>query len=306
MIEIPEDKVPARLIDPLVATFYGPPKIGKTTILAGLPECLTLDFEISQGGSDMVAIRKMGIIGLKRYDWEGPETPEQIEARHKISHFYLSEVIPVLRKRNETKGKIRFGAVDTLTRFEEMCVIDATDTYMKSSAGHRWNRWRKEDVDAGTIDPATKQVCVEGHLKPRNKWEVVTKLGNGFGYPWVWESIEKWLNYIFPLFEHTILMGHLRLKLQDGKGAKVDQEVQIKDIELSGRVRSIILGKYSSTIGYVYRRGNETVISFETSDDVACGSRAPHLADKQIVVSRKLDNGEIETYWHNIYQSIAK
>lgn len=255
----------------------------------------------------MIAIRKVGIIGLKRYDWEGPETEAQVAERHAKSQYYLSEIIPALRDRAKVgKPKIRFGAVDTITRFEEMCVWDATDTYMRSSQGHKWNRWTDDDVKKGVLDASGKPV-VAGTYKPRTRWEVVTKMGNGYGYPWLWESIEKWLGLITPLFEHTILVGHLRLKLQEGKGAKIDTEISQKDIELSGKVRSIVLGKFSSTIGYLYRRNKgENVISFETSEDVACGSRAPHLADKHIVISQKLPDGTIETYWHNIFTSLAK
>jgi hypothetical protein len=305
MVEIPEDKVPPRLIDPLVSTFYGAPKIGKTTMLAGLPESLALDFEILQGGSEMIAMRKMGIIGLKRYSWEGLETAAQVAERHKNSHYYLSEVITALRTRNQTKPKIKFGVADTITRFEEMCAIDATDVYMKSAQGHLWNRWSDKDEEKGIIDPQTNKPCIKGQLKPRSQWELVTKMGMGYGYPWLWDSIEKWLNHLIPLFEHTILVGHLRLKLQDGKNAKVDTEVSQKDIELSGKVKNIVVGKISSVIGYIYRQGNKNVISFQPTDEVVCGSRAPHLADKHIVISEKLDDGTIKTYWHEIFKSLA-
>ena len=51
----------------------------------------------------------------------------------------------------------------------------------------------------------------------------------------------------------------------------------------------------------MYRKGNETVLSFKNNDAVTCGARPEHLRNEEIVVSEMNDKGEIKTHWNKIY-----
>jgi hypothetical protein len=294
MIQLPTSKVPARLVDPRVTVFYAKPKIGKTTVLAQLPNSLIIDLE---EGTDMVAAVKVTVIGLKRFFWEAPEAPEEIEARHKEQKYYLFEVIKALREQMATTGKVpyTFLAVDTITRLEEHCEWDATEMYMKSSQGKGWNRWTDEDEEKNPKNKA-------GLLKPVNLFEPVIKLGRGYGYVWLRESYEKWIKLLKPLCDYLVLVGHVRLvTIVKKEGNEVDQA----DLDLTGKIKGLTTSKYADAIGYIYRDGTDDFVSFIPSDEVAGGCRASHLEGETILLSRKKADKSIETYWQNIFTHLV-
>jgi replication-associated recombination protein RarA len=65
MIELPVKKVKASRKSPKNMIIYGPPKIGKTTVLSQLDDCLIIDLE---DGSDMVDALKVKVKNLKELD----------------------------------------------------------------------------------------------------------------------------------------------------------------------------------------------------------------------------------------------
>ena len=61
MITLPKQKVKATRKSPKNMVIYGPPKIGKTTALSQLDDCLIIDLE---DGSDMVDALKVQVNDL--------------------------------------------------------------------------------------------------------------------------------------------------------------------------------------------------------------------------------------------------
>ena len=107
-IELPTKPIPPSRRNPKVLLLYGQPKVGKTTILAQLDNCLIL--ECDDGGADFVSALK---IQLTSFD-----------------HFIevTSEIIK--------QGKpYKYIALDTTSKFEEWCETDATKEYKKSNQG---------------------------------------------------------------------------------------------------------------------------------------------------------------------------
>lgn len=295
MVTLPTTKVPPAVVDPRVLVLYSKPKIGKTTILANLESNLILDFE---GGTDMISATKVSIVGLKRYNWEPKETEEALNARHEQGKYFLTEIIRALRDQLAKTGKppYLFISLDTITRLEELCELEATDMYMNSPQGKNYNRWSEKDEQE---DPKHKTA---GNYKPFAQWEMVTKLPKGYGYQWLRESYEKWINYLKPLCEHLILVGHLRLvTLVKKEGQEVDQ----KDLDLTGKIKAMTTSKFADAIGYVYREGANNYISFIPTDDVSCGSRAEHLEGQNLLISTKKDDKTVEVYWHNIFKRLV-
>ena len=154
-MELPTKKVKASRKSPKNMIIYGPPKIGKTTVLSQLEDCLIIDLE---AGSDMVDALKIKVNNLKELADAGREIIKQ-------------------------KKPYKYIAIDTISKLEEWC----------------------ED---------------------------------------------------------------------EGK-------VAVKDLDLTGKIKQITCAN-ADAVGYVYREGEETMISFDSMDDITAGSRCEHLKGQTI------------------------
>ena len=73
-MELPKTKVKASRKSPKNMIIYGPPKIGKTTVLSELDDCLIIDLE---DGSDMVDALKIKVNNLSELANVGREIIKQ-------------------------------------------------------------------------------------------------------------------------------------------------------------------------------------------------------------------------------------
>src|SRR5690606_3648064 len=112
------------------------------------------------------------------------------------------------------------------------------------------------------------------------KEDDVLKLPQGAGYYWVREAFFKILDMINPLTDHLIILGHLKDKKLNDAGEMVDSAT----IDLTGKIKTMICAK-ADAIGYLFRRDNQTIVSFKSNDEVTCGARPEHLKNKEIVVA---------------------
>jgi hypothetical protein len=112
---------------------------------------------------------------------------------------------------------------------------------------------------------------------------------------WVREAFFEVLSFIDGLADHVILSGHIKDKSIDDKGDTVISA----NIDLTGKIKSLVCAN-ADAIGFMYRKGNECILSFKTNDDVLCGARPEHLKNQEIVVSR-MENNKLETFWDKIY-----
>ena len=81
---------------------------------------------------------------------------------------------------------------------------------------------------------------------------------------------------------------------------KNGSEFSALDLDLTGKLKRITASN-SDSIGYLYRKGKQNILSFKTSDDIACGARPRHLSNQEIVLSEVDKNGEVTTHWNKIY-----
>ena len=61
-----------------------------------------------------------------------------------------------------------------------------------------------------------------------------------------------------------------------------------------------IITSQSDAIGYLYRKGNQNILSFATNDSIVCGARPDHLRNKEVIISEMTDNGLV-TSWDKVY-----
>ena len=217
-LKLPKKKTKALRKSPKNMVLYGAPKIGKTTVLAKLDNCLILDLE---DGSDMIDALKIKATDLNELS--------------QIGQSIIKEGKPY-----------KYIAVDTITQLEIWCESETKVLYRNTPMGKNFDR--------------------------DNKGLSVLTLPNGAGYLYLRMAYKKWLDRLNKLADHVILVGHLKDRMIEKQG----KEVNSKDLDLTGKIRSITCSN-ADAIGYVFREGDKTMISFDAGQDINAGSRCDHL-----------------------------
>lgn len=125
----------------------------------------------------------------------------------------------------------------------------------------------------------------------------ILTLPNGGGYYYLRIAYDRLLDKIQSATERSILFGHLKDKMID----KAGEEVNTKDIDLTGRIKNIVCAN-ADAIGLLLPKGNKRILTFETSEEITCGARPEHLRGKQLVISEKDEaTGQIKVYWDRIF-----
>tara|TARA_R100000951_G_scaffold116176_1_gene126879 strand:+ start:1166 stop:1876 length:711 start_codon:yes stop_codon:yes gene_type:complete len=221
IMELPKTKVKASRKSPKNMIIYGPPKIGKTTVLSQLDNCLIIDLE---NGSDMVDALKVKVNSLAELANLGREIIKQ--------------------------GKpYKYIAIDTISKLEEWCEAEAKKMYKLTAMGKNFDK--------------------------NNEGLSILSLPNGGGYLYLRLAYKKWIDRLNLLADRVILVGHLRDKMLEKKG----KEVSVKDLDLTGKIKQMTCSN-TDAIGYVYREGEDTMISFNSLEDITAGTRCEHLKGK--------------------------
>lgn len=190
----------------------------------------------------------------------------------KISNY--KQLFAVAKELKESPGQFDFVAFDTTTALEDIALPYANKLYRDTPMGKNFE---------------------EG--------ESVLKLPNGAGYQYLREAMQKMIGWFEKVVPNVILIGHVKDKALNENGT----ELNVKDLDLTGKIGRI-LSAASDAICYVYRdpdTGN-LMANFGDSSSVLCGSRIPQLSGKVIQLSSKSEDGEIITYWENIYPSLKQ
>lgn len=172
--------------------------------------------------------------------------------------------------------------VDTCTALEDMCIPYAEQIYSKTSMGKNW--FKANAAGTGYADDSGKK-----------QYGSILNMPMGAGYPFLREAFFKIIEYIKTWAPHIILSGHVKDILVD-KGGK---EFNALDLNLTGKIKGITCAQ-SDAIGYLFRKGNQNILTFKTTDDITCGARPDHLKNAEIVVS-ELVEGKLITHWDQIY-----
>jgi len=238
MIELPTKVIEPTTQNPGRIIIYSQPKMGKTTFMSQLENNLIIDLE---KGSKFVTALKVEVNSLTE----------------------LGEVGQGIIKAGKP---YKYVTIDTVSKLEDWCEWEATETYMNSLVGKAFNR-----------NP-------QGQILPKEKWESVLSLPNGAGYLWLRTSFKKWIDRMATVTDHLILVAHLKDKSIERKG----KEISAKELDLTGKIKSITCAN-ADAIGYMYRtEEGELRINFIASDEVACGARVEHLKGKDIEADWKL------------------
>lgn len=163
----PEEQSPSNLI------IFSKPKVGKTTIVSKLPDCLILGFE---KGSKFIT-------GLK------------IEVES-IDH--LKKIAAEIKQYKEEHGKspYKYVAIDTATALEEMGAVYGEYLYSKTLPG---KNWFKKDSDGKLAADSGKK-----------KYGNLESMPDGAGYRFIREGVMQLINIIKTFAPRLIILAHIK------------------------------------------------------------------------------------------------
>ena len=182
----------------------------------------------------------------------------------------LGEIVQAIRAKNTEVGHnfYKHITIDNATRLEEICLPYAAILYRQTPMGKNW------------------------------KGTDVRLLPNGSGYMYIRQAVRKIIDMFKDLCDEFILVGHVK----DVQIEQNGEELSEMALDLVGKLSSIICGE-ADAVGYVYRKGNETHISFKGGDGTIKEARAPHLRGQDIIIATGNEDGTITTYWNKIYKN---
>lgn len=164
------------------------------------------------------------------------------------------------------KKPYKYIAIDNATRLEEMCLGYAKVLYRQTPMGKSYNG------------------------------DDIRTLPNGSGYMYLRMAVRKVIDMFRNLCDNFILVGHTKEKMINKEG----EELSEMALDLVGKLGDIVCGE-ADAVGYIYRKKNETIISFEGGDNSVREARAPHLRGKKIVIAESDENNNITVHWDKIY-----
>lgn len=180
----------------------------------------------------------------------------------------LAEIANAIREKIKDTGvkPYKYITIDNATRLEEICLSYAATLYKNQPQAKSWQ---------GTD---------------------VRLLPQGAGYQYIRLAVRKVIDMFKELTDNLILIGHTKDKLISKNG----EDMASMALDLVGKLGDIVCGE-ADAVGFMYRKGNQTIINFESTDDTTKGARAPHLREKQIVIAESNENNELTFHWDKIY-----
>lgn len=124
----------------------------------------------------------------------------------------------------------------------------------------------------------------------------IIELPKGLGHWYIWNAVSELLDYLKTLAEYTIILGDSADK-QILDNSEEQEEITI---DLSRKLGNIVMGRVDS-VGYLYRKDNQTIISFKNGEKSLSDSRALHIRGKNIVIAESDEDNNLTIYWDKIY-----
>lgn len=123
-MELPIKKAKANRVNPKKIIIYGNPKVGKSTALSKLDNCLIIDVE---NGTNFLEALKINVLELAKKNEKSPLV-------------ILKDVINSIKERNkEIDGYLyKYIAIDTVSALEDIVLPLANKLYKNTNMGKNW------------------------------------------------------------------------------------------------------------------------------------------------------------------------
>lgn len=180
----------------------------------------------------------------------------------------LGEIAQAIREKNKEVNGFFYKhiTIDNATRLEEITLDYALTLYQKNT-------------------PMGKNYHGDVRLLPQ-----------GAGWKFVREAVRKVLDLFRELCEQFILVGHTKEKMINKDGTELEE----MQLDLAGKLSDIVCGE-ADAIGYVYRKKNDTIVSFKGGDNTIVEARPDHVRGQNIILANSDENNVVTVYWDKVY-----
>lgn len=240
-------------------------KMGKTTILSQLEDCLVLDLE---GGSKFAESGLFVDIPAETHNYnqtaDGKKKP--------MSEFQvLQEFIQMLKDREQ---RYTYIAIDPITSLEDITIPLAVALYKKTPMGAKYDG------------------------------DDVRTLPNGAGWLYVREAFQLVYKEIAKWTDHLILIGHIKDKVVNKKGEEItvkDLDLSGKLARIVAQDMDAICILYAKgDERYLSFKKEDTDLDYDSITE----SRVKHLSGQDFLISQKEEDGSITTFWDKIFINV--
>lgn len=176
----------------------------------------------------------------------------------KIKIHSLKELKEVCKAIKDAGKPYKFITIDTVTAIEEMAKPVAIALYQQCP--------QYSDKYADVKDPAL--------------------IPNGVGWNLWRTAVESIINLVASCTDNLIICGHV-------KDSKLDENASgsLRTLDVMGKLSRILSAK-SDAIGWVHRDEDSNLcIKFGQDGEVLTGARPQHLANKDIIVAERNEDG---------------
>lgn len=189
----------------------------------------------------------------------------------KIEINTLKDLKEVIKSIKESGKPYKYITIDTITAVEEMAKPLAIKYYQDSPQF------------------STRYADVKD----------VTMLPNGSGWAFLRQAVETLIDLVASATDNIIICGHVK-----DSSLSESPEGSVKDLDLGGKLKRILSAR-SDAIGFVHRDENSNLcINFGQNGEVLTGARPAHLANKDIIVAERNEDGTFTSHWDRIYPSL--
>lgn len=159
---------------------------------------------------------------------------------------------------NNGKKPYTYITIDNATRLEELSMEYAIKLYKETPMGKNY-----EGKDIRTLP-------------------------QGAGYMYLRMAINNIVNWFYPYCNTLILVSHVKSR----QIRTNTEEMEQMSVDLNGKTGDILCG-LADAVGFVFRRDNQTIISFKAGDSIIKGARPEYLRNKEFVAIESDEEGNM-------------
>ena len=135
-MNLPTTKTPPQRRDPRIIVLYGAPKVGKTTILSQLPDCLIVD---NEHGTDYIEALKVNVDNVK-------QLKELATELHKHPMTYKRIALDTITTLNDWAEELAIRYYTERSKSKEVITTVAELQSLPYGEGYRWCREAFKDL----------------------------------------------------------------------------------------------------------------------------------------------------------------